>query len=168
VKPALKLVDLETGEVPADGCPNCAAAQMDLELVHKQALKRERDLLKQIHRLKQEQERDRLAYARKTDVLEVWEHFRAVTGKTRSKLTADRFDAIKAALEGTAEREGYTVEELKLSVEGIAAYPYVVNGQRCERGAENQRHDDVVLAVTVGKRVEKLANLGHQVRKAQA
>lgn len=163
----LRVVDPETGELRAPGCDNCASlkakvqglqgdydaltGQLATVVRQRDALKRDKDLTRQKH-------------PKRAEVVEVFEHWcqrrEQHTGRPcRSKLSADRFDAVKARL-----NEGYTVAELKLAIDGATAFPYVVNAQRVAEGA-GPRRDDLELVARGGRRLEELAVLGHVWRK---
>jgi uncharacterized phage protein (TIGR02220 family) len=79
----------------------------------------------QINALKKDRDTERKTYGKREQVMDCFNHWVERTGKTKSKLSADRFDAIKARL-----NEGYTVEQIKLAIDGAAAYP--VRGQCSE------------------------------------
>ena len=84
-----------------------------------------------------------------------------------TKISADRVKLVKVRL-----RDGYPIasEEpvptLELAVDGICAYPYVVNGQRVPTGKPSQRLDRLGIALAGGGSVENFARLGYQARKA--
>ena len=52
------------------------------------------------------------------------------------------------------------------TIDGIAAHPFVVNGQRVPTGKPSQRHDRLGIALGGGEEVEKFARLGYAARKA--
>lgn len=157
----LQLVD-ENGELLAPGCHACrdkagkiAGLEGDLEALMKELA----TVIRQRDALKRDRDQDRQTHPKRAQILECFELWVERTGKTRSKLSADRFDAVKARL-----NEGYTVEQIKLAIDGAAAFPYVVNGQRAARG-HGERHDDLELVCRGGRRLERLANLGAQWRR---
>ena len=154
----LKLIDTDSGEITeADGCPRCEALQRDLELAEKDLATKRRT----IKSLQGDKTRARKEYARREEVVDCFNHWAEVTGHSRSKMSDDRFDVIKARLE-----EGYSVDQVKLAFDGLAAFPYVVNAQRKSEGSRAQKFDDVEHACSKGSRLERLANLGWEARRA--
>ena len=88
------------------------------------------------------------------------ERWKWKTGHHKSKASKDRFDLIRARL-----KDGYSINELELAIDGLAAYPYRVYDKRFPRGRDADRHDQLSDALGSSERVEKLAVLGHQARK---
>ena len=91
----------------------------------------------------------------------VVEYWREVCGKQKSIVSKDR---VKMA--GARLGDGYSVEQLKLAVDGIAAYPYRIFDTRKPSGRREDRHDQLKDALGDSERVERMANLGHQARRA--
>lgn len=87
------------------------------------------------------------------------ERWKRVCGHPRAKVSRDRLDLIKARL-----KDGYEVRHLELAIDGIAAYPYVVQGQRRREGHPSQRHDSLSIALKGGENTERFAVLGHKAR----
>jgi len=78
----------------------------------------------------------------------------------KSKVTKDR---IKMA--GARLADDYTVEELKLAIDGLAAFPFRVFDKRLKEGRSEDRHDQLKDALGDSEKVEAMANLGHQARR---
>lgn len=94
------------------------------------------------------------------EIVALIERWRNATGHPKSKISADRVKLVKARL-----KDGYSIEQLELAVDGIGACPFVVNGQRTREGTPSQRHDRLGIALAGGEKVEEFARLGHQARK---
>lgn len=165
-RPNLKLVNTDTGELVADEHEPCIhCGRVENQTLLRDLENAEHDLRKaraKIKRLERDKQAERDGDPERSTIEALFRHWQVRTGKHKSKLTPDRFDAIKQAL------KLYSAEQLELAIEGIAAFPFVVNGDRVPAGPENMRHMDVTLAVSVGKRIEKLANLGYQERRKVA
>lgn len=102
------------------------------------------------------------SHAKGKEIVELIERWKAGTGHPKSKTSGDRIKLVKARL-----KDGYSVEQLELAIDGIAAYPYVgTGGQRFRDGKPGQRHDRLGIALGGGEAVEKFAVLGHEARKA--
>lgn len=159
----LALVNPETGEIPV-GAPSYAEALariVELEerivgldaTIHGQA--------GQIGRLKRQlEESDIDAHPQRTEILALIDHWRRVTGHPKAKQSKDRIDVIRARL-----KDGYTIDQLRLAIDGLAAFPYVRQGQRSRTGAAAERHDRLGIALGGGEAVEKFANLGAIARR---
>lgn len=164
-EPALRLIT-ETGELPADAPSyHSLAADLehlrdqhagDLKTIEKQA-KEIGSLLRQIEREDAELERD----PRITEIRGVVERWRLGAGHPNAKVSKDRVLLVRARL-----KDEYEVEHLELAVDGICAYPFVVNGQRVRDGKKSQRFDRLGIALGGGEKLEHFAVLGHQARKA--
>ena len=72
-------------------------------------------LLVQVKALKRVNEDRRATHSRRAEIEEAHAYWQQTTGKTRSKLSAERHDAMAARL-----NEGYTVEHFKLASDGAA------------------------------------------------
>lgn len=90
----------------------------------------------------------------------VVEYWREVCGKQRSVVSKDR---VKMA--GARLGDGYTVEQLKLALDGLASHPYRVYDNRLREGRPQDRHDQLKDALGDSEKVEAMANLGHQARR---
>lgn len=100
-------------------------------------------------------------HAQGAEIVALIERWKAATGHVKSKVSGDRVKAVKARL-----RDGYSIEQLELAIDGIAAYPFVgTGGQRFGRGKPSQRHDRLGIALGGGEAVERFAVLGHQARQ---
>lgn len=158
MKPHLRaVVDGETGELHT-GCPRCQdVAVGDLDNAERRIRKLEREK----RALEEDAMAKREADPQRKVILGVIDLWRRATGHPKANIyAADRFDVVKARL-----REGYLVEQIELAVEGIGAFPYVVEGQRMRHGNRGQRHDRLGIACGSGENLERMANLGHQARK---
>lgn len=89
------------------------------------------------------------------------ERWKERLGHPKAKASKDRFDLIKARL-----KDGYTVEQIELAIDGLAAFPYVVNAQRSATGKDSQRYDQLKHCLKGGMELERFANLGFQARRA--
>lgn len=163
MKPTLALVNAETGEVAPDA-PSYAVLQQRLIAAEELNLGQEATIKSQaaaIGRLKRQIEQDDPAHhPQSKDISDLIDHWKEATGHPRAKLSKDRFDVVKARL-----KDGYSFEQLRLAIDGIAAFPYVVNGQRVAAGKPSQRHDALSLALKGGENLERFANLGALARK---
>ena len=90
----------------------------------------------------------------------VVEYWREVCGKQRSVVSKDR---VKMA--GARLGDGFSVEQLKLAIDGIAAFPIRVFDKRLKDGRPDDRHDQLKDALGDSEKVEAMANLGHQARR---
>lgn len=141
----------EHGEVH-DACPRCVALADELV-----GLRQTLDMqARKIGRLEREAaDDDHESHPQRKEIADLIERWKQVTGHPRAKLSKDRFDVVKARL-----KDGYTLEQLRLAIDGIGAYPFVVNGSRRREGAPSQRHDKLSIALGGGEAVERFANLG--------
>ena len=158
-KPHLRaVVEGETGQIFAAPCPRCEDVELgDLE----NAERRIRKLERKKRALEEDAMAKREADPQRQVILDVIDKWRRATGHPKANIyAADRFDVVKARL-----REGYLVEQIELAVEGIGAFPYVVEGTRTKHGSKGQRHDRLGIALGGGESTERFANLGHQARK---
>lgn len=96
------------------------------------------------------------------EIVALIERWKLGAGHAKSKTSADRVKAVKARL-----KDGYSIEQLELAVDGISAYPYIgTGGQRFATGKPAQRHDRLGIALGGGEAVERFAVLGYAARKA--
>lgn len=151
---AAQVVDLKTGEIT---CPRCRNVDIDdLEVLERENTR----LLRRIRALERDRDAERQGDPNRGIILALIERWKLATGHTRSKANAaDRFDLVRSRL-----REGYTVADLELAIDGIGAFPYVINGQRVTEGKESQRHDRLGIALAGGESVERFANLGARTK----
>ena len=112
-------------------------------------------------RRKVEEEADPLSHPKGREIVQLIERWMVATGHPNSKVSDDRVKLVKARL-----KDGYTIEQLELAIDGLGAYRYVVNAQRKSEGKESQRHDRLGIALGGGEDVEKFAVMGHRARKA--
>lgn len=117
-----------------------------------------------------EVEEDPHSHPQGAEIVALIERWKAATGHAKSKVSADRVKAVKARV-----KDGYAITDddpfpdhatLELAIDGIAAHPFVVNGQRVPTGKPSQRHDRLGIALGGGEEVEKFARLGYAARKA--
>lgn len=80
---------------------------------------------------------------------ELFDYWRERCGHEQAKLTSDRRTKLRARL-----RDGYTPERIMRAIDGAAAFPFVVDGQRCATGAPAQRFDDLELICRNGSKLE--------------
>jgi hypothetical protein len=147
-EPSLKLVDAN-GELQ-DGSDVALMAQV--EELEQQLADAERDLRSKrrlITKLQRDKERERLAFDQRQVVFELFEFWQKRCAKKQSKLTADRFDALKHALES-----GYTPREIAIAIAGAAYDPFVT---KAKNGREI-KHNDLELICRSGKTLESFAN----------
>lgn len=166
---ALKLIATD-GEIVTDDCAKCHSLRTRAESAENALDEAEKDLRQKratINALKKDRDTERRTYAKRAEVVECFEHWmewkQRVTGrKPTSLLSADRFDNVKARL-----NEGYSVEQIKLAIDGAMSHPFVVNAKRSPEG-KGDRYDDLELIARRGSNLEKLANIGARWRKEQA
>ena len=112
------------------------------------------------------EEEDPASHPKGAEIVALIERWRTGTGHHQAKVSADRVKLVKARL-----RDDYPIasEEpvptLELAVDGICAFPYVVNGQRMANGKPSQRHDRLGIALAGGEKVEEFARLGYKARR---
>jgi hypothetical protein len=120
----LTVIDTSTGEVIEAQDPLDEVKALRASLARQEKI---------ITALRNDKARERKNYLRRGIVEEMFEAWQHATGKTRSRLTDDRFDAIRGLLE---MKEPYTPEQWKLMLAGLEHYPYVVYGARRSHGSE--------------------------------
>jgi hypothetical protein len=154
----LRLVNAETGEVVeadrrvADLEDQVAGLLLTVKAQSRKMGSLERELLKY----------DPKETAQPDELAALIERWKWKTGHHKSKASKDRFDLIRARL-----KDGYTLQELELAIDGLGAYPYRVYDKRFPRGRDADRHDQLSDALGSSERVEKLAKLGYYARKEQ-
>lgn len=158
-RPFLKLVDSATGEfVETDR----RLADLEDKVVGLQTtIERQARLIGQHEREKAKT--DPRSDPRIKELDRLIERWKRATGHERSKNSKDRLDLIRARL-----KDGYTVEQIELAIDGLAACPYVVDAQRSRTGHPSQRYDQLEHCLKGGARLERFAVLGHRARKAGA
>ena len=107
------------------------------------------------------EEDDPAAHPLGKEIVALIERWKLGAGHAKSKTSADRVKAVKARL-----KDGYSIEQLELAVDGICAYPFVTNGGRARSGQPSNRHDRLGICLGGGEKVEEFARLGHAARKA--
>lgn len=159
-RPELRVLDGD-GELhnyETYGCPRCREIQAgDVQLLETRCRKLER----QIKNLERDRDAERAIDPQRWEIKRLIELWKELTGHTKSKTSADRFDVVKARL-----KEGYSVEEIELAIEGIAAYPYVTKTGRAKTGEKRDRHDRLGIALESGENLERFANIGHEARRS--
>lgn len=155
-RPTLALVNTETGEVEHHGCPDCEAAQDEIAgltvTIHSQAgiIGKQRAALEE--RLEN--------HPRKAEITDLIDHWRKATGHKRSKVSADRVKMVADRF-----RDGYSPDQLRLAIDGLAAFPYRSYGDRLPNGTPAQRDDKMSTALDSGESVERFANLGARAKR---
>jgi len=151
-------MDPETGEaVPLD-CPRCRDVEVgDVGILEKE----NRRLGRRIASLQADQQREREESPQRIQIVDLIRKWARHSNHPRANVySADRFDIIQARL-----REGYSLDDVEGAIDGVCAYPYVVNAERCATGLPQQRHDRLGIALKTGEALERFANLGHQASK---
>src|SRR4029077_2652568 len=92
--------------------------------------------------------RERDSYEDKQLVVELFEFWQRRTKHLRSKLTADRFDALRGALDA-----GYTRREIALAIAGAAYDCFETQA----KNGRTIRHNDLELVLRDGKHIESFA-----------
>lgn len=154
-----------TGELPPDGPQTFAEAlgaieERDVLIAgHESTLRSQSRTIGKLEReVKRYAEADAV-HPQHKKILALIERWKRTAGHPNAKASKDRFDVIKARL-----KDGYTLDQLELAIDGVGAYPFVVNGQRVRTGNPSQRHDSLSLALKGGENVERFANLGARAR----
>lgn len=107
------------------------------------------------NRGEEEKKRDMSAKAN-NDVLEIFNHWKAVMKKTNSsRLTKEREKKIKLRL-----KDGYTVDEIKQAIDGCSMTPH--NMGQNENG---KKYDDIELICRTGTHVERFKGNAYQQQK---
>ncbi len=112
----------------------------------------ERDLRKkrrEITALKRDRERERETFEQRDLVVRLFGFWQVRCHKQRSKLTPDRFDALKRALEW-----GYSAREIAFAIAGAAHDPFVTK----DKNGRDVKHQDLELICRDGKHLESFAN----------
>lgn len=153
IRKGILIVDPTSGQVAADAEATILGL---LSTVEKQA-KEVGTLTKKL-----EAEDPMEHHPKRREISEVIDYWKAKTGHERSRNSKDRFDLVRARL-----TDGYDFEQIRLAIDGLAAFPYVVNAQRRSEGKPSQRYDQLKHALKGGTELERFANLGHQARRGQ-
>jgi hypothetical protein len=147
---ALRLVNTQTGEIVED-------IQLDNALRRVEELEAdvanlEKDLRAKralITRLNRDRERERRAYEDRQVVESIFGEWQRECSHPHSKLTAERFDAIRGMLE-----KGYKREQFSLAIAGAKFDPFCTK----RKNGTVQRHDDIELICREGVKFESFAN----------
>lgn len=92
---------------------------------------------------------------------EVFNHWKSTQKSDRSKLTAERASIIRARL-----RDGYSVEELKAAIDGLAASEFhQKGGYTCLRYA--LRNEDAIKRMTESVKTAKVDDIWEQALRDQ-
>jgi hypothetical protein len=165
--------DPATGEIVSDDAeprqrpnlrvvedPEKVRLKAEIEILEGQVKDLERDIRGKraaIRRLTNEREKERQAYARREEV-ELWfTVWQVATNHPKSKLSAERFDAIRKAID-----LGYELEHWELVCEFAGALPYGPYYKRKATGPENDRRDDPHLLV---RHFEHFARQGWEMKR---
>jgi hypothetical protein len=152
-RPDLKLVDPETGELVEHVCPGCEERDVQIAGLHQTLDMQARKLGRLERQLADEDPASH--HPQSKEIGELIDHWKAVTGHPRAKRSKDRYEVIKARL-----KDGYTLDDLRLAITGIGAFPYNRNGRREREGRPSERYDKLSIALGSGENVERFANLG--------
>lgn len=158
-RPALALVS-------ADGEPTISFAEAleRLQQAEDMVVGQEATLKSQaarIGRLEREMaEKDPTHHPRSKEMAAVVDRWRRATNHPKARISKDRLDLVRARL-----KDSYEIEEMELAVDGLGAFPYVVNGSRKREGHPSQRHDRLGIALGGGEKLEEFARLGYAARK---
>jgi len=162
-EPARHLAAVPTGEVPADA-PSYGEA---LSLLEKQA-EEIAGLTVTIHsqagiigKQRAELEERLENHPRRAEITRVIDHWRRALDHRKSKLSKDRVKLVADRL-----KDGYSLDQLALAIDGLAGFPYRSYGDRLKAGTPAQRDDKMSTALDSGEAVERFAVLGHRARKA--
>lgn len=154
----LQLVNPDTGEVE-ERDSLIADLEDRIEGYRKTCDKQAREIGALARRIAEED--DPAAHPLGKEIVALIERWKLGAGHAKSKTSGDRIKLVKARL-----KDGYSVEQIALAIDGLAAHPYVVNAQRRPRGKDSQRYDQLKNALNGGQDLERFANLGHNARKA--
>jgi hypothetical protein len=145
----LRAVDSQTGEIADD--VDVQALVYEVEQLKADLENAERDLRAKralIKKLQTDAEKERQAYAGRETVTRIFDYWSETCRHPNSKLTPDRFDSIRGALE-----RGYTEAQIKRAIDGAAFDPFITR----RRNGTEKRHDDIELICRDGKRLEEFA-----------
>lgn len=154
----LQLVNPDTGEVE-ERDSLIADLEDRIEGYRKTCDKQAREIGALARRIAEED--DPAAHPLGKEIVALIERWKLGAGHAKSKTSADRVKAVKARL-----KDGYSIEQLELAVDGICAYPFVTNGGRARTGQPSNRHDRLGIALGGGEKVEEFTRLGYAARKA--
>ena len=106
------------------------------------------------------EDEDPTTHPKGKEIVDLIDHWRETCNHPNSKVSADRVKLVKSRL-----KDGYSIEELQLAIDGLAAFPYRVYDKRLPNGRPADRHDQLKDALGDSERLEKLANLGAEARR---
>lgn len=153
----LHVVDADTGEVVAGGCPSCAHKDDEVAGLKATVTK----LGAQIQRMKRDEEAERRMHPHRTLIVDIHNFWQDVTGR-KGKLGAKRFDTVAATLR--LELEGGDDDwKVRLAIIGAAIAPH-----RSESTGE--AYDDLELICRDETKVDSFARRaflwGEQMRRS--
>jgi len=163
MKPALALISSD-GELSPDA-PTYAelldrlASAEDTNAGQEATIKLQASKIGRLERQLAE-ETDPNRHPQSKEITALIDRWRVGTQHPKAKHSRDRLEIIKARL-----KDGYSLEQLELAIDGIACFAFVVNGQRVREGKPSNRHDSLSLALKGGENTERFANLGALARK---
>jgi hypothetical protein len=127
-----------------------AALSVDFENLQAELVAKRRE----IGRLRGELTKQHQSSPEHQSVQSVFDHWRAECGHDKAKLGEKRAAVVRARL-----RDNFTEDQLLRAVDGVAMFPFVVNGQRRAKGKPDQRYDDLELICRNEVNVEKFIGL---------
>lgn len=153
----LRIVDENTGELRAPGCPEChelatklAARDTDLDVTQEELTK----ALGQIKAFKRDREKERLQDPARDEIIAIFDYWREKCHHDNARFDGKRFDLIKSRL------KQFTPDELRMAIDGAAVDAYV--------DQTGKRHDRLGLVFESAERVEDFANRFHRWQKRGA
>lgn len=143
----LQVVDEQTGELRAAGCPQCAelaaklaGAEADIEALHKEHTR----LLRRTDALLRDHDAERLGDPQRSEIIAIFDHWREKCGHPNARFDGARFDLIKSRL------RQFSADELKMAVDGAAVDAYL--------DPKGKKHDRLGLVFQNAERVEDFCN----------
>jgi hypothetical protein len=181
--PQLQVVtaDGEAVAVGEDIDPRELAMRLASELEHERRLRKDaenalHDIQREqiqyrakVRRLENDKQKERMEYVKRAEVEKAFDHWRTLvaigkSSRKQCKLSDERFDAIRKALE-----TGYTVRTLDHASLYISRFPFTTNrpGERAPHGREADRWDDIELICRKGNKLEKWAQMGAGIVRSE-
>lgn len=155
----MRLRDFAISE-SADGCERCAQLEQMLQAAENNLAELGGQLAGLQHQLRraagaeqalrQQLEQREESDPKSQDVRAVLAGWEARHPRAKTPMTGKRAKTVRAAL-----RMGYTVDQLKLALEGLAKFPFVGPSGRCAAGTPAQRYDDVDHALRDETTIER-------------
>jgi hypothetical protein len=155
----LRVIDTETGEVRESDLAYQVRDLLDQKAGFERTIAMQAKRIGTLER-KVEEDEDPSTHPKGREIVALIERWMRATEHPKSKVSADRVKLVKSRL-----KDGYTVEQLELAIDGIGAFRYVTNGHRTRDGSPTNRHDRLGIALAGGEKVEEFARLGYQARK---